>query len=128
LRYHVSVVAKFLIQIGVALPLFLLWYAVLTLVVRAFGVRLAFPCLRRHIGNLQRLTFSQHIWLIGVLYWGCGMWIVTTFGHYIGWKYWSGSGHDLSAEELLFGAVLWPLCGALFGWMTWNTKKGNAES
>ena len=84
--------------------------------------------LRWHNGNLQRLTFSQHIWLIGVVYWGCGMWIVTTLDHYIDWKYWSGSGHGLSAEELLFGAVVWPFAGALFGWATWNTKKGNAES
>jgi hypothetical protein len=56
------------------------------------------------------------------------MWIVTALGHYIDWKYWSGSGRDLSIEELLFQAVLWPLGGALFGWMTWNKKRGNAES
>ena len=98
------------------------------LIGRAFGVRLPFLSLRRRKGTAQRLTFSQHIWLIGVLYWGCGMWIVTTLDDYIGWKYWSGSAHDLSAGKLLFHAILWPLAGLSFGWMTWNTKAGDAES
>jgi len=118
---------EFLIQIAIALPVFLLWFALVTLVVRAFGVRLPFFSLWRHNTTPQRLTFSQHIWLIGVLYWGCGMWIVTTLDDYIDWKYLSGSAHDLSTWKLLFHAVLWPLAGLGFGWMTCNTKTRNAE-
>jgi len=124
MRYYVSVVAEFFVQIVVALPVFLLWFALVTLLVRAFGVRLPFRILRQRDGTSQSLTFSQHLWLIGVLYWGCGMWIVTTLDDYIDWKYWGGSSHDLSAGRLVFHAVLWPLGGLLFGWMTWNTRNG----
>ena len=122
MRYHVSVVTEFFIQIVVALPAFLLWFAVITLLGRAFGVRSPFR------GTSQKLTFSQHMWLRGVLGWGCGMWIVTTLDDYLDWKYWSGSAHDLSAGKLVFHAVLWPLAGLLFGWMTWNARTGKAES
>jgi hypothetical protein len=86
MRYHVSVVAEFFIQMAVALPVFLLWYAVVALIGRAFGVRLPFRSLRQRNGTSQNLTFSQHMWLKGVLGWGCGMWIVTTFCDYLDWK------------------------------------------
>jgi hypothetical protein len=128
MRYHVSVVAEFFIQMVVILPVFLLWFAVVTLIGRAFGVRLPFRSLRQRNGASQSLTFSQHMWLKGVLGWGCGMWIVTTFDDYLDWKYWSGPAHDLSAGKLLFHAVLWPLAGLVFGWMTWNARTGTAES
>jgi hypothetical protein len=121
-------VAEFFIQILVALPVFLLWFAVVALLLRAFGVRLPFRGLRGRNGASQSLTFSQHMWLIGVLYWGCGMWIVTTLDDYLDWKYWNGSAHDLSAGKLLFHAVLWPLGGLLFGWMSWNTRAAKAEN
>lgn len=117
--------AEFFIRIVVVLPVFLLWFVVVTLLGRAFGVRLPLRILRQRNGTSQGLTFSQHMWLMGVLGWGCGMWIVTTLDDYLDWKYWSGSAHDLSAGKLLFHAVLWPLAGLLFGWMTW---KGKAES
>jgi hypothetical protein len=120
--------ADFLIQMALALPVFLLWFVVVALIARASGVRLPFPNLRGRKGTSQSLTFSQHMWLIGVLYWGCGMWIVTTLDDYLEWKYWNGSPHDLSAGRLLFHAVLWPLGGLLFGWMSWNTRAGKAES
>jgi hypothetical protein len=123
-RYHVSVVAEFFIRIVVALPVFLLWFGVVTLLGRAFGVRLPFGSLREPNGTSQSLTFSQHMWWMGVLGWGCGMWVVTTLGDYLDWKYWNGSAHNLSAGKLLFHAALWPLGGLLFGWMTWNAKRG----
>jgi hypothetical protein len=114
------VVAEFFIQIALAVPALLLWFAVVTLLGRVFGVGLPFRILRQRNGTSQSLTFSQHMWFMGVLGWGCGMWLVTTLGDYLDWKYWSGSAHDLSAGRLLFHAVLWPLAGLLFGWMTWN--------
>lgn len=128
MHYHVSVVVKFFIQMVVALPVLLLWFAVVTLLGCAFGVRLPLRGLRQRNGTSRSLTFSQHMWLMGVLGWGCGMWIVTTLGDYLDWKYWGGSAHDLSAGKLLFHAVLWPLAGLLSSWMTWNAGTGKAES
>jgi hypothetical protein len=128
MRYHVSVMAKVFIHIVVALPVFVLWFVVVTLLGRAFGARLPFPNLQRRNGTSKSLTFSQHMWLMGVLGWGCGMWIVTTLDDYLDWKYWSGSAHDLSAEKLLFNAVLWPMAGLLFGWMMWNARTDKAGS
>jgi hypothetical protein len=128
MRYHVSVVAKFFIQIVVAVPVFLLWYAVITLIGRAFGVRLPFRGLRQHNGTSQSLTFLQQMWWKGVLGWGYGMWIITTSYDYLDWKYWSGSAHNLSAGYLLSRAALLPLGGLLFGWMTWNARTDTAES
>jgi hypothetical protein len=128
MRYHVSVVAESFIRIAVVLPVFLLWFAVVALIGRAFGVRLPFRRFWQRNGTSQSLTFLQHMWLKGVLGWGCGMWIVTTFDDYLGWKYWSGSAYHFSAGNLLSHAVLWPLGGLLFGWMTWNARTGTAES
>jgi hypothetical protein len=126
MRYHVPFVAAFFIQLVVALPVFLLWFAVVALIGRAFGVRLPFRSLRKR-NTSQRLTFSQHMLLTGVLGWGCGMWLVTTLCDYLDWKYWSGSAQELSAEKILFHAVLGPLAGVFFGWMTWNATTDKAE-
>lgn len=114
--------AEFLIQIVVALPLLLLWYAVVALLLRAFGFRQPFRRMS------QNLTFSQYMWLIGVVYWGGGMLIMTTLDDYLDWKYWNGSARNLSAGRLVFHAVLWPLAGLLFGWMTWNTRAGKTDN
>jgi hypothetical protein len=114
-RYHVSAMADFFIQIAVALPVLLLWFVVVALIARAFGVRLPFPSLRGRKGTSQSLTFSKHMLFIGVLYWGCGMWILTTLHDYLEWKYLNGPVHDFSAGRLLFHSVVWPLGGLLFG-------------
>jgi hypothetical protein len=106
----------------VSVPVLLLWLAMVAVVVRPFGVRVPFLGFRKSKDTSQRHTFSQHMWLIGVLYWGCGMWIVTTLDDYLDWKYWNRSAHDLFAGRLLFHAVLWPLAGLLFGWMSWNGR------
>ena len=116
------------IQLIVVMLVFLLWLAVLAAFVRPFGVRLPVLLFGKRKSTAQSLSFSQHMWLIGVLSWGCGMWIVTTLSDYLDWKYWDGSAHNLSAGRLLFHAALWPLGGLLFGWMSWNTRMGKAES
>jgi hypothetical protein len=126
--YHVSKMAKFFILIVVPVAVSLLWFGVVTLIGRAFGVRFLFHSLRQGSGTSQSVTFSQHMWLIGVLGWGCGMWIATTFHDYLDWKYWGGYARALSAERLLFHAVLWPLGGLLFGWVSWKGRTGTAES
>lgn len=128
MRYHISVVAKFSIQMAVTVLVLILWFAVVTLLGRAFGIRVPFRIMRQHDNTSRGLTFSQHMWMMGVLGWGCGMWIVTTLNDYLDWKYWSGSPHDLSTWKLLFHALLWPLAGLLFGWITWNVGTGKAES
>jgi len=128
MRYHVSVVAEFFIRIAVVLPVVLLWFGVVALIGRAFGIRFPFGTWRQRNGTLQSLTFSQHMWLKGVLGWGCGVWIATTLDDYLAWKYWSGSAYHFSAGYLLSHAVLWPLAGLLFGWMTWNAGTGTASN
>jgi hypothetical protein len=126
--YHVPVVAEFFIRMIVAVPVALLWFAMIMLLGRAFGVQLPFRILRQRNAVSRRLTFAQYIWLIGVLGWGCGMWIATTLDDYLDWKYWGGSAHNLSAGNLLIHAVLWPLAGLLFGWMGWNGRTGTASN
>ena len=127
MRYY-PVMAEVFIQIAVALSAFLLWYVMVALLLRAFGVRLPLPFrrLHGHGGASRSLSFPQHLWINGVLYWGCGMWIILTLGTYLDWKYWNGSAHDLSAGKLLFHAVLWPVGGLLFGLLTWNTRNVKA--
>ena len=110
------------------MPVALLWFAMIMLLGRAFGVQLPFRILRQRNAVSRRLTFAQYIWLIGVLGWGCGMWIATTLDDYLDWKYWVGSAHNLSAGNLLIHAVLWPLAGLLFGWMGWNGRTGTASN
>jgi hypothetical protein len=122
LRYYVCTVAEFFIPMLVSLPVLVLWFLAVPLIVRPFGVRLPWGRFgfRERDGSLQRLTSTQYVWIVGVLYWGFGMLIVTTLGDYIDWKYWNGSSHDLSTGRLLFHAVLWPLSGLLFGWLSWK--------
>ncbi len=116
------------IQVLVTLPVFLLWIAMVAAFVRPFGIRLPFLGFGKSKRTSQSLSFSQHVWLIGVLSWGCGMWIVTTLDDYLDWKYWNGSAHNLSAERMMFHAFTWPLAGLLFGWMSWygRTEKGTS--
>jgi hypothetical protein len=109
----------------VSVPLLLLWLAMVA-VLQSLCVlseyESPFLGFRKDKDTSQRLTFSQHTWVIGVLILGCGMWIVTTLDDYLDWKYWNGPAHDLFAGRLLFHAVLWPLGRLLFGWMLWNGR------
>ena len=116
--YYVLLMAEFAIQALICLVVFLVWLLAVSLVVRASGV----PLPLRWPGILSTRTFSQHVLIVGVLYWGCGMFLMMTLWHYLDWKYWGGSSRDLSTGRVLFGAVWWPLSGLLFGWMAWNRK------
>jgi len=113
--------AEFLIIMLVSLVVFLLWLLAVSFLARTLGVRLP-PRWPWRSSTAQSLSFSQHLWIVGVLFWGCGMFIVTTLWNYLDWKYWNGPFRDLSLLSVLFGAVWWPASGLFFGWMTWNTR------
>jgi hypothetical protein len=86
-------VTEFIVDMLVDLPAFFVWLAVVSLLVRPFGVRLplrplSFAKLRSAV---QTFTFSQYVVVVGILYFGCGMLIATTLSRYLEWKYWHGS-------------------------------------
>src|ERR1700675_3537664 len=109
-----------------SLPLFFLWLVAVSLLVRPFGVWLPLPpfSFGERACALQALTFSQYLLVCcGVLCFGCGMLIVTTFSHYLEWKYWHGSSLSLTTDKLLGKAVLEPIIGGLlFGLISWNGR------
>ena len=113
----------------VGIAVLLLWSVVVRLLVRPFGVRLPLGLVRlvRSNGTSPALTLPHYIWLVGVLFWGCGMFIVTTLGEYVDWGYWNGSSHKLSAGILLFRALAYLIGGLVFGWMTWRQRAEKAS-
>jgi len=101
------------------------WAAVVVaLLVRPFGVRLPLNPLsfRKRRSAFQSLTPSQHMWIFGVLQWGCSMFIYTTLWDYLDWKYLNGPLHDLTAGWISGRAILWFTLGLIMGGVTW---KGN---
>jgi hypothetical protein len=122
-------VAEFFIETLVVLLAIFLWLVVVALLVRSFGVRLPlapFSAFKRTYVP-QALTFSKHVLVFGVLYFGCGMLIVTTLFHYLEWKYWHGSSSNLTVHKLLVFAVLWPIVGGLlYGLISWNGRSGKS--
>lgn len=108
--------AEVIVEMLLALPVLFLWLALVSLLVRPFGIQLPltpFDSARRKSG-FQALTFLQFMIVGGVLYFGCGMWIVTTLWRYVEWKYWHGS--SLTTETLLRDVLQYPLLsGVLFG-------------
>jgi hypothetical protein len=113
-------VVTFLIEMLVALPVFLLWLVFVALIVRPFGVRMPLGPFefRRRTEALQSLTFSQYLAIGGVLCFGCGMLIMTTVSRYLDWKYFHGSRSSLTELELLHNALQWIFAGVLFGLLT----------
>jgi hypothetical protein len=110
-------VVTFLIEMLGAIPVFLLWLVVVALIVRPFGVRMPLGPFefRRRTEVLHSLTFSQYLAIGGILYFGCGMLIMTTLSRYLDWKYFHGSTNILTERELLGNALQWILAGVLFG-------------
>jgi len=105
-----------------AIPLFLLWLAVVPLILRPFGVRIPHGPLdfRGCRDALQSLNFPHYVAIYGVLYFGCGMLIMTTFSRYVGWKYFHASSNGLSEKEWFDRVLQWPLLsGVLFGSLSW---------
>lgn len=116
---------EFVIEMVAALLLFLMWTVVVALLVRPFGVRLPewpFSYAKRRYA-LQSLSFSQYIFIYGVLYFGCGMLIATTSFRYLEWKYWHSRPNFFTAGEFFVNALIWViLAGVMFGLMSWNGR------
>ncbi len=118
--------AEFVVEALLALPVIFLWLAIVSILVRPFGIRLPLASFgaKRTTAYLA-FTFPQYLIVGGVLSFGCGMLIVTTFSRYIEWKYWHGS--SLTTEKLLRDAFQYPLLsGVLFGVVGWFTRGGNS--
>ena len=113
------------IEMAIALPLLLLWLVVVSVIVRPFGVQMPLRpfSFRQRKSVFQSLTFSQYVGIVGVLYFGCGMFIATTVSRYIEWKYFHGSSNSLSQSELLRNAFTWPLlAGFMFGVLSFLSR------
>ena len=120
--------AELVIEILIALPVFLLWMTVVSVLVRPFGIQLPLTPFRwaKRRSALQSLTFSQYVAVGGVLYFGCGMWIVTSLWRYLEWKYWHGP--SITTENLLRDAMQYPLLsGVLFGVVSYLSLGTRAE-
>jgi hypothetical protein len=117
---------EFLTTFVAPLPILLLWLLVVVLLARQFGVRLPLRPMwsKERQAAAEHLTRWQYMWIVGVLYFGCGMLIFTTLSDYLDWKYWDGSDHLVSAGRMLSRAVLWLIVGFFFGWFSWNGKSG----
>ncbi len=108
--------AELVIEILIAVPAFLVWMMVVAVLVRPFGLRLPLTPFgwAEQRSAFQSFSFSQYVTVGGVLYFGCGMWIVTTLGGYIEWKFWHGP--LVTTETILRGAFQHALLsGVLFG-------------
>ena len=120
--------AEFVIGMLIALPVFLLWLTVVSVLVRPFGILLPltpFSWAKRR-SAFQSLTFSQYVIVGGVLYIGCGMWIETTLWRYLEWKYWHGP--SISTENFLRDAMQYPLLsGVLVGVMCYLSLGNRAK-
>jgi hypothetical protein len=115
----------------VALLAFFLWLVIVALLVRPFGVRLPLGPLSfgKRARALQALTFSQYLFVCGVLCFGCGMLIVTTLSDYLEWKYFQGSPAGLTTSGLLHAFVVYSLMsGVLFGLISWNARSGSSST
>jgi hypothetical protein len=100
---YVLAVAAFFIPMLVALLAFFLWLVIVVLLVRPYGVQFPLGPFRfgKRARAMQALTFSQYLFVSGVLCFGCGMLIVTTPSNYLEWKYFHGSSAGLAASGLL---------------------------
>jgi len=118
-------VAEFTFTVVAALPVLFLWMTLVSLLVRPFGVRLPlspFSFAERKTA-FRVLTFSEYLIIGGILYFGCGMFVVTTLSRYLEWKYFHGSIDSLTTGRLLRGFVSYPLIGGLlFGLISWNGR------
>jgi len=122
-------VAGFFLRILASLPVFFLWLVIVSLLVRPFGVRLPLApfSFEKRSRALEALTFSQYLLVCGVLWFGCGTLIATTFSDYLEWKYWHGSPLSLT-YKFFHDAVFSTLFGGvLFGLMSWSTRSGKGN-
>ena len=120
---------KYVIEILIVVPVFLVWVTVVSGIARVFGIRIPLgPFGPERKSALQALTFSQHLTFQGVLGFGCGMLIATTLSNYLELKYWHGPSSFLAPPQLIESAFTWLfLAGVSFGLMTWGGKSSGAR-
>ena len=111
--------AKFVIEILIALPVFLLWLTVVSVLVRPFGIQLPLTPVSwaKRRSAFQALTFSQYLMVGGVLYFGCGILIMTVLSRYLEWRYWHGA--QLTSDNVVPDVLQSLLTGVLFGLISW---------
>lgn len=113
---------RFAIEMLVALPVALLWLAVTTLLARPFGVQM--PLTPLGWGKrLQGLSFPQYLIVGGILFFGCGILIMSTVRRYLEWRYWHGS--PLTSVKWSSEVVPSLLAGAVFGLLGWSSDHRN---
>jgi DUF1365 family protein len=121
-------VAEFFIEMLAAVLVIFLWLIVVALLVRPFGMLplSPFSFFKRRYA-FQALTLSQHVLVVGVLLFGCGMLMVRTSSDYLEWKYFHGSSASLTTTGLLRAFVTYPLiAGVLYGLISWNARSGKS--
>ena len=112
-------------------PGILLWYALVALLVRPFGVQLPI----NHLFNwgekraaFRRLTFAKHIVVFGVLFFGGLMFVNMTIWDYLDWRFWGGSYHRLSVDVIFLHAATCLGLGVLLGVLNWKGKRAEPLS
>jgi len=119
----VAALAEFFVDVLVAFPVLLLWFTVVSVLVRPFGLRLPLIPFRwtKHRAAFQGFTFPQYLIVGGILCFGCGVLIASTLSGYLEWKYWHGP--PLTSEKMVLDVVTWLLAGVLFGFISYDGNK-----
>lgn len=117
---NVTALTEFVVVVLVAFPVFSLWFTVVSVLVRPFGLRLPLTPFSwaKQRSALQALNFPQYLIVVGVLSSGGGMLIVCTLWDYLEWKYWHGS--SFTRYEILSSF----LTGVLIGIVSWSSLGG----
>jgi len=103
-------VAQFLIPLLISLPAAALWCAIVVLVMRLFGFRLAFG-----LHGLRAVTQTptlRYIILAGVFMFGGGMTLASTLDDYISWRLWPGQFPPLTLRNVFIRGVVWAAIGS----------------
>ena len=112
----------FLTLTVLAVPFLFVWYSLIAILTRPFGVRLpllAIPLvhLRQAIGQL---SFRQYIIVQGVLVWGAGTWLMIHATNLVTSRFgFAGSSRE-GLDWFFVGLGVFMLAGIGFGWMMWN--------
>jgi hypothetical protein len=102
---------------------FFLWLLVGTpIVCRLFGVSLPVDFRQRKAATRQ-MSFGQHIWLIGMLGWGIGMFLLGQVDRYFDSRSEGYLGHPASTGRIVGQLAIALAFGIGVGWTTWNSHK-----
>ena len=111
---------EFVINALVVLVAILLWLILVALLVRPFGIRLPLQPLANRKSALQALTFSQYVFIGGVLHFGCGIAVVTAVSRYVSWKYFHGQPLMVTTGDFFNDFAPAVLAGVVFGLVSYG--------